>query len=120
MPNLPAPVRPLDEHQCLKAARVELAFSHLCFDRVLRRDIRGLSPWKHRDLCIAVSELQVLKRLQLWPEVTVAVVDPAVVDAAALVDRDVRVVERGELVEVLRVERGVIAFQPGLDGRDVP
>ena len=60
-----------------------------------------------------MAELEVLKRLQFWPEVAIPVVDPAVVDAAAFVDRDVGMVERCELVEILRIERGVIALQPG-------
>jgi hypothetical protein len=69
-----------------------------------------LTAGKHTHLDVAVPELQILERLQLGSKVPVAIVGPAVVDAAAFVDRDVRMVERGESLEILRVECRVVSL----------
>jgi hypothetical protein len=57
--------------------------------------------------------------LQLGSEIVVAVVRPTVVDAPALIDGDVRMVEGGELLDVLGHERRVVAFQPRFNRRGV-
>jgi hypothetical protein len=43
--------------------------------------------------------------ISVWSEVSVAIVDPTVVHAATLVNRDVGVVESRESLEVFRIER---------------
>lgn len=110
MTNLPGAVSSLEQHEPLQAAGVDLPLPHLGLDGVLRCRVGGLTTGKHHHLRVGVPELEVLERLQLRPKVPVAIVGPAVADATAFVNCDVGMIERRELVQIFRIECGVVPF----------
>ncbi len=118
MANLPRASVILDQDERLESSRVDAAVTHLGFQRVRGHDV-GRAIAKELNLPVAVAELQVLERLQLWTEMPVPVRGPSFIDAAALIDGDLRMVEGAKLVEVPGIEGFVIAFEPRLDLRDL-
>ena len=119
MPDLPTAGGVPDQHQRFERTRIELALTHLGLDRVLGGGVRGLAAWQNRDLGVGVAELQIVERFQLRSEVTISIVDPAVVNATAFEDGHVGMVEARELLEILCIERRIVGPQPRLDGGSV-
>lgn len=103
------------EHQRLEPLSVDLSLAHLGLQAVLRCRIGHVGP-QHSYDGVAVAELQILKLLQLGTEVMIAVVGPAAVDAAALVNCHLGVIERRQCVQVLGVEGCIVAFEPRFHG----
>jgi len=119
VPDLPRAIRHPDEDQRLQTLGIDLPRPHLGLDGVPRGGVARLAARQDRDLVVGVGKLQIDKRLQLGAQVPVAIVGPPGVDAGAFVNRDVGMVERGQFIEVLGQERGVVGLEPGLDGRRV-